>query len=353
MPHSVTTPNRRKNLISRRDMLRNGSFALTAATFAAATPRLSFGAEQALPKLSVMSFPGPAISSHPKVIIKKEGLDKKHGWDMDVVVRNSSEAYYNDFISGGFDAWDLGGVFALGRLAAKGVPLRIVRATLRYPFPMVARSESGIKSIKDLKGKKIGIDRATYIYAGLAEAARVNGFDLEKDAEIVNIGLLQAIPRLQRGDVDAVVLLFEMGLKLQMDAPNDYYIAFDCDTERARAIGVKSLYQYLAIRTDWLDAHKDLIPGVVASYTDMAGFFATQPRDAVKLLAVSRDDGGAELAEPIGTMEYVTGTSDGLKTQWTSLSAAELQGDIFRELDLYKRAGMLDELPNKNFIYGV
>ncbi len=335
------------NAISRRGALQ-GSAALMAGTLG--VPGLSFG--QATPKLAGVSFSLSSISSQGATIIKKLGFDKKHGWDLDVVVRTSTEAYYNDFVSGGFDAWHVGGVYIMGRLASRGVPITLVAATLRYPYPMVASTESGIKSIADLKGKKIGMDRAGYMYVGLVEIAKTAGIDLEKDCQVVNMGLLQTIPRLQRGDVDASPMLFEQGLQVVQDAPDKFHIPFDCDLERARAFGAKALYQYLAIRTDWVEANKAVIPNIVASYRDMADFFRANAPEAVKILSSSKDQGGAEMRPPIAAAMYLTGILGGLKTVWTAIPAAEQEDDIFKELEKYKDSNLLDKLPDrKTFVH--
>jgi ABC-type nitrate/sulfonate/bicarbonate transport system substrate-binding protein len=336
-----------KSSISRRSAI-VGSAAIM--TGAAGFPSLSFA--QAMPKLAGVSFSLSSISSQGATIIKKLGLDKKHGWELDVVVRNSTEAYYNDFISGGFDAWHIGGVYTMGRLASKGVPITLVAATLRYPYPMVARADSGIKSIADLKGKKIGIDRAGYMYVGLVEIAKTAGIDLEKDCQIVNMGLLQTIPRLQRGDCDASPMLFEQGLQLTQDAPNQFHIPFDCDLERARAFGAKALYQYLAIRTSWIETNKAIIPNIVASYKDMADFYRANAPEAVQILSSSKDQGGAELKPAIAGAMYLTGILGGLKTVWTAIPAAEVEEDIFKELEKYKDSNLLDKLPDrKTFVH--
>jgi ABC-type nitrate/sulfonate/bicarbonate transport system substrate-binding protein len=333
--------------ISRRGALA-GSAALMAGSFG--FPMRSFG--QGLPKLSAVSFGVSAISSQAASVIKKLGLDKKHGWDLDVVTRNSTEAYYNDFISGAFDAWHCGGVYVTGRLASKGVPITLVAATLRYPYPMVARADSGIKSIGDLRGKKIGIDRAGYMYVGLVEIARTAGIDLEKDCQVVNMGLLQTIPRLQRGDCDAAPMLFESGLQIVQAAPDQFYVAFDCDLERARAFGAKALYQYLSVRTSWLEENKGIVPNVIASYKDMSDFFRANAAEAVKILCASKAEGGAELRTPIAAGLYLTGILGGLKAVWTAIPAAELEEDVYRELEKYKHSGLLDSLPDrKTFIY--
>ncbi len=159
---------------SRRNILRGLG---AGAAAAALLPRRAHAAG---PKLGIVSFPGPSISSHSKVIIKKAGLDQKHGWELDWAVRPTSDAYYNDFVNGSYASIDFGGLNVFANLFNKGVPLKLVQATVRWPCPIVVRSNSGLKAIADLKGKKVGVDRSSFVYAYVATIAQRAGFDIEK-----------------------------------------------------------------------------------------------------------------------------------------------------------------------------
>ena len=297
------------------------------------------------PVLGVVSFPGPSISSHSKVIIKKNGLDKKHGWDLRWELRPTSEAFYNDFVSGAYESIDFGGLNVFANLHNKGVPLKLVQATIHWPVPVVVRADSGIKSLAELKGKRIAVGRASFAFAYVSASLKAAGIDLEKDTTFTSVDFFQALPRLQRGDFDAAVLLFEHAIKLLQDAPNDFRILFDASTEFAKAIGIPRCYQYQAVRTDWLDKNKGAVDKVIATYRDAAGFFTNKSAEAVKLLAQPVANGGANLAESVGSVEYVTGTASGLKTIHTSKPVGEMKREIAVELDAYHRAGLIEKMP--------
>src|SRR3954468_14049372 len=106
-------------------------------------PRIALAAD---PELGIVSFPGPSISSHSKVIIKQNGLDKKQGWNLRWEIRPTSDAFYNDFVTGVYEAIDFGGLNVFANLHNKGVPLKVVQATCYWPVPVVVRTASGIRS---------------------------------------------------------------------------------------------------------------------------------------------------------------------------------------------------------------
>jgi ABC-type nitrate/sulfonate/bicarbonate transport system substrate-binding protein len=176
-------------------------------------------------------------------------------------------------------------------------------------------------------------------------ALRSAGIDLEKDTTYSSVDFFQALPRLQRGDFDAAVLLFEHAIKLMQDAPKDFRILFDASKEFAKSLGVERCYQYQAVRTDWLQKNGGSVAKVIATYNDVAQFFASKPAEAVKLLAQPTANGGANLAEGIGTVEYVTGTLEGLKTIHVSKTAAQLKREITLEMEAYLRLGLIEKIP--------
>lgn len=304
-------------------------------------------ARAADPSLGIVSFPGPSISSHSKVIIKKNGFDKKHGWDLRWELRPTSDAFYNDFVTGVYESVDFGGLNVFANLFNKGVPLKLVQATVHWPAPFVVRTDSGIKSMAELKGKRVAVGRASFAYAYMSAALRSANIDLEKDTQFNSVDFFQALPRLQRGDFDGAALLFEHVIQLLRDAPKDYRILFDANAEFAKSIGIQRAYQYQAIRTDWLEKNKGAVDKVLATYRDTAEFFRSRAPEAVKLLAMPSNNGGANLAESIGTVEYVTGTPEGLKTTHLSRPAAEIKRDIMTELEAYRRAGLIEKLPSE------
>ncbi len=89
--------------------------------------------------------------------------------------------------------------------------LPLVTLFQMYPAPehIVTTKQSGIKSIKDLKGKKVSIDVPG---SGCANMARIileeHGFTLNKDVTIANLSQNESVQALKDGVVDAVFFNF-------------------------------------------------------------------------------------------------------------------------------------------------
>jgi TRAP transporter TAXI family solute receptor len=87
----------------------------------------------------------------------------------------------------------------------------IVALFQMYPAPehIVTVSGKGIKSVKDLKGKKVSIDVPGSGCAVMAKAILEEyGFNLEKDLTIANLSQSESVQALKDGIVDAVFFNF-------------------------------------------------------------------------------------------------------------------------------------------------
>jgi ABC-type nitrate/sulfonate/bicarbonate transport system substrate-binding protein len=318
------------------------------AALVSSTSHLS--AQGSSPKLGMVSFP-TGNSAHSKIWIRHNQLDQKYGWLLDWEVRNTVEAYYGDFNTGVYPCIDLAGLNVLANLYNKGVPFQMVQASFSQVVPLVARADANIRTVADLKGKRIGSDRTSFISAYLRAYLRTNGLDIEKDVQFVNVNLLQALPRLQRGDFDAATLQLEHILPVLQAGAKDLVIFAEIAGEFAKALGVSRTYQYMAVRRDWLAANPAVVPAVMKSYADMAAFIKSDTAAAVALLEPAPGKGGAGLPKELGMVSYGTGIAGGRTNIWTSIPVAEIKLQIRAELAFYKEIGFIEKVPDDGFFF--
>lgn len=69
---------------------------------------------------------------------------------------------------------------------------------------IIAHKDSGIKTVKDLKGKKIGVGLGTSHHVFLLKVLNENGLSID-DVNLVNLTLTDAHPAFQTGQIDAWV----------------------------------------------------------------------------------------------------------------------------------------------------
>ncbi len=126
----------------------------------------------------------------PANIGNELGLWKKRGLDVEVVTFRGDSDLQQAMVAGSVDFGLGSGVGASG-VIAKGVPIKIIYAISNNPGLMVviAGKDSGINSVKDLKGKTIGVPRHNSLPDWIAKRlCKEMGWDIEKGMIRVPLG---------------------------------------------------------------------------------------------------------------------------------------------------------------------
>ncbi len=133
--------------------------------------------------------------------VEKQGLQPE--WVRFADVNGPTKALITNSIDVGFAA-PATGAFAL---AIQGAPVEVVLATQIAEATFVTKDGSPIKSINDLKGKKIGMSPVGSATYAIAAAVLERNFGL-KPTDFTPIGGNegQLVQFLQRGDIDAAAL---------------------------------------------------------------------------------------------------------------------------------------------------
>ena len=88
--------------------------------------------------------------------------------------------------------------------AAAGEPVVVIASTCNRGMAIIAKKDSGIASIKDLKGKRVALFPGTTQEVFFMERLRMEGMTI-KDVETVRVSFSEMHISLARGDVDAYV----------------------------------------------------------------------------------------------------------------------------------------------------
>jgi NitT/TauT family transport system substrate-binding protein len=88
--------------------------------------------------------------------------------------------------------------------AAAGEPVVVIASTCNRGMAIIAKKDSGINSLKDLKGKRVALFPGTTQEVFFLERLRMEGMTI-KDVETVRVSFSEMHIALARGDVDAYV----------------------------------------------------------------------------------------------------------------------------------------------------
>jgi NitT/TauT family transport system substrate-binding protein len=145
-------------------------------------------------------------------VIKKFALDKKHGFELQPIPTTTTPAAITAIQSGGADV----GTFGwndVGRMIDNGVKVVGVAPFLRWGADfVVVPADSSIKTLGDLKGKKVGTGTKTALNWIImnAVAQKEYGLDVEKSATVHEAAppLLRAL--IENGQLDATHMFNSM-----------------------------------------------------------------------------------------------------------------------------------------------
>ena len=136
---------------------------------------------------------------------------------------------------------------------------------------LVARKDSAIKTVADLKGKRVAVTRGTDPHIFLVRALQKAGLT-EKDIQPVLLQHPDGATALIRGDVDAWAGLDPMMAQAEIrDGAHLFYRDAEANT-----------YGILNVRSEFATAHPDLVKRVLAVYETARKYALGHPDDLAK-----------------------------------------------------------------------
>ncbi len=186
-------------MVGRREFLRAAAVGAAAAM---STPAVLRAQSKGKVRLAYLQLGWAATE-----IIHKEDLLGKHGWSAEYsVVGGAPGPLLNQLAAKNVDAIDMS--FALAAKAFEdGVPLKVTGVATAVLGAIVARKDSGLAKVEDLKGRKVAAIVGTSTFFDIrALTLKGYGFDLSKDAQIVTATAPpDMVTMLSKKDVDAII----------------------------------------------------------------------------------------------------------------------------------------------------
>jgi NitT/TauT family transport system substrate-binding protein len=133
-----------------------------------------------------------------------EGFYKEVGLDVKLVEGNGS-GNTAQLVANGKAQVAYADAVAVSQLIAKGAPMKIVSTIYQSnPNEVSALKKTGIKSIADLKGKKVGVPSGSSQTTMLPLFLKANNLK-ETDVNLINMPATSMVPALLQGQVDAIL----------------------------------------------------------------------------------------------------------------------------------------------------
>jgi sulfonate transport system substrate-binding protein len=209
---------------------------------------------------------------------------KKFGWLEEAVGKDGTKVTWlysegsnkaNELLSSG--SADLASTAGAAALLARsnGVPLKIVYVYSKPEWTaLVVPKGSPLKSVADLKGKKIAATRGTDPFFFLLRTLQANGLK-QSDVELVNLQHADGRTALERGHVDAWAGLDPHMAASELQAGSRLL---------SRNIDFNT-FGTLNVREEFLKGHPEVVRTVLAQYERARAWILAHPAEAVQILA--------------------------------------------------------------------
>ncbi|HEY4517572.1 MAG TPA: ABC transporter substrate-binding protein [Candidatus Paceibacterota bacterium] len=141
-------------------------------------------------------------------IMKFYKIDTKHGLEVTFVGANPGDLERQEFDG------TIKGLLIMSPISAmdstlKGRPMKILSPVTYMPYIVAVRSDSTIKNLEDLSGKKVGIiPKAVGAYDSLDIIFKSVGIDPEKSFSLTFGSIPEMVNLLAKGQVDAAVVTY-------------------------------------------------------------------------------------------------------------------------------------------------
>jgi NitT/TauT family transport system substrate-binding protein len=205
------------------------------------------------------------------------GSWKKEGLDVEFRLFSSGIELFQAMVGGSIDVLTTGGV--LSNFPARGQGKVFLANSIEWATGQLwVNPKSGIGSIADLKGRKIATTRGTTAHDLLHQGLKSVGLDSNKDVEIVNQRMPDAVTSFVSEAVPAVAtwVPYNVGIKRRLPAAR---LLFDGSSFPSAAIVAG-----WAARNDFYDKQKDMLRSICRAWIPANEFLMKDPEAAMAYL---------------------------------------------------------------------
>ncbi len=216
-----------------------------------------------------------APTSIQSMLIKKYEIDKKYGLDIEYVNAIPGEVE-KDLFEGKYQV-SLVGLLSTYTEAQKGRKLKIIFPAQNLSYDIIVPVDSHIKSIADLKGKKVGtLHKTTALYPAALMVFKFEGLEPEKDLQLIFGSPDEIVQDLKSGYVDAATIAYPFGANL-ISTGNFKSISRLLDVWRDNEDSLPMPFVVMVAQEEWWNNNKDTAKKMAKVYHEAAQMMQRDP----------------------------------------------------------------------------
>lgn len=238
--------------------------------------------------------------SFPLLVMQTKGIADKYGLKLEENKVAGPQGLATVMQTGNFQV-TFRGWLSTAMMRSKGHKPIVVFPLTGYTDDVVARADSPLKSIADLKGKRIGISggpATESVWLFRLEAVRFFGFDLFKEAKVQFGAAPLLMGLLENGELDAIMVQNPQVVQL-LETGKFRSIASLGDIWREKS-GQDPLFVSVVMHEAWAKANPDIAKRFVAAYKESLEYLKTHPDvwpEMARVLGIKTEAGAKLLRE--------------------------------------------------------
>ena len=204
-----------------------------------------------------------------------EGYYKEAGLDVKIEQGNGS-GNTAQLVANGRAQLAYADAVAVSQLIAKGAPMKIVATVYQSnPNAVMALKKTGIKSVADLKGKKVGVPSGSSQTTMLPLLLKSNNLK-ESDINMIDMPVASMVPALLQGQVDAVLGSID-AYQIQAESQGA-----QLDVYRFADYGVPTVSTSIFASNDFIKNNPDVLKKFIAASLKGWSFALDNPAKAIQ-----------------------------------------------------------------------
>ncbi len=213
----------------------------------------------------------PLESSALIYIAERQGFFSRNGLDVTIKNYDTGAASLNGLLKGEVDIATPAEYAMVGKAFKREKTRAIASIDKAEYFYLIGRKDRGIKSIADLRGKKIGVVRKTTAEFYLGRFLEVNGVSINQ-VTLVDIDISKSADVITNGDVDAIISrpphLGTIEKQLGVNA-----VIWPAQSDQA-------LYAIMVGKNNWITEHPELLKRLLSSLAQAEEYLIHNPTEA-------------------------------------------------------------------------
>ncbi len=236
---------------------------------------------QSTSKLRVGYLHTPAVDG--QIFIGQQmGSFAKHGLDLELRKFTTGLELFQAMIGGSLDVLSTGAV--VSNFPARGQGKVFLMNNIEYATAQLWVS-GDIKSMADLKGKKISTTTGTTAHVFLDRALRADKLDPASDVQIVNQRMSEAVTSFISGAVPAVALWVPFDTTVKEKVPNAHMLV-----DASKFFPEAAIMGGWAANNDFYDKNQPVLSKLIAAWAEANDAIVNSTQKSVEMLQKSEYD---------------------------------------------------------------